>query len=537
MNIAFGRRDYNTIGKDDLRSSIDMAMLQNVIENLPYGIDTLAGHGGSYLSGGQRQRVAIARARLRDTPILILDEPTSALDHSTRVQVMKALREWWKGKTTIIITHDLTQIQNQDFVYVLDNGSVAQAGYKYQLSKTPGYEKLFSFDNKDADTLFPQEDMVNHIVETPRFYSEIPPLSSSNAAAGFDNRRHSRSSMSQALGSPWDPSYSVRWSLGAETVGIVDKSTYMLEDMPSGDTRETKRFHTSISDSYPPRLNQPIPRPHSTKSSMVCPRKPHKAASLTQIMLTIGPSLTRVQRLFLLIGCLCTLGHASTTPLFSFFLSQLLQTFYDTNSSSVKWALAVLGVALSDGIVSFFMHYFLEVCGQAWVDRLRKKGFQGVLDQPKKWFGEEGRSPSQLASHLTMDGEEMRNIVGRFGCFVLVAGAVSIMAVAWSIAVCWKLTLVALACGPVIYAITKGFDGTSGLWEKRSAEAKNVASELLIEMFSEIRTVRTLTLESFFHRKHLNATAKCVSVGLKKAVYTGILFGLVEVTIIFVSGL
>ncbi|PLB54646.1 ABC a-pheromone efflux pump AtrD [Aspergillus steynii IBT 23096] len=540
MNIAFGRRDYNEIKKEDIQDSINMAMLQSVIETLPHGIDTLAGPGGSFLSGGQRQRVAIARSRLRDTPILILDEFTSALDHRNRVEVMKALRKWRKGKTTIIITHDLTQILDHDFVYVMDKGSVAQAGYRYQLSRTPGNEKLFPVGEKDrdsADTLVPEKGRGSAVptAEAPGLYSRISPFPRSHADTGIDRRAHPRASMSLALSSPWDLPYSVRWSVDAKgTTGPVDIPMHVLDDMPSDGTSRAKHFRASVSDSHPQRSSEPITQEQSAETSHP---KQYNTTSLARIMLTIVPSLTRGQRNLLIIGCLCTLGHATMTPLFSYFLSQLLQTFYDVNSSSMKWALAVLGVAVGDGIISFFMHYFLEICGQAWVDSLRKKGFQRVLDQPKQWFDEEGHSSSQLAAHLTLDGEEMRNIVGRFGCFVLVAAAVSIMAVVWSLIVCWKLTLVALACGPVIYAITKGFDGTSGLWERRCNEAKNVASELLIEMFSEIRTVRTLTLESFFHRKHLNATAKCVAVGLRKAVYTGVLFGLVEVTIIFVSAL
>lgn len=85
-NIGFGRREGELIGEDDVQDCVDMAMLQSTIDNMPRGIDTCVGTGGSFLSGGQRQRVAIARARLRDTPILILDEPTSALDSALTIR-------------------------------------------------------------------------------------------------------------------------------------------------------------------------------------------------------------------------------------------------------------------------------------------------------------------------------------------------------------------------------------------------------------------------------------------------------------------
>lgn len=130
----------------------------------------------------------------------------------------------------------------------------------------------------------------------------------------------------------------------------------------------------------------------------------------------------------------------------------------------------------------------------------------------------------------------MRNLVGHFAGFVLVAATITVLAVIWSLVSCWKLTLVALACGPVIYAITRGFEGTSGRWEKRCNEAGRVAGEVFVEAFSEVRTVRSLTLESFFHKKHIKAAARCMTMGLRRAGYTGVLFGLAESTIVFVSG-
>jgi ATP-binding cassette, subfamily B (MDR/TAP), member 1 len=87
-NISFGRRDHVGVTKEQVRVCVDLAQLQSTIEELPKGLDTEVGSGGSALSGGQKQRIALARARLRNTPILILDESTSALDYASRKAVM-----------------------------------------------------------------------------------------------------------------------------------------------------------------------------------------------------------------------------------------------------------------------------------------------------------------------------------------------------------------------------------------------------------------------------------------------------------------
>ena len=128
-NIAFGHRDHLRVSKDHVDVCAHFAALKDTISRLPNGMETKVGAGGSALSGGQKQRIALARARLRDTPILILDESTSALDHANKLSVTANIRQWRKGKTTIVITHDMSQIEDKDFVYVLESGAIVAEGY------------------------------------------------------------------------------------------------------------------------------------------------------------------------------------------------------------------------------------------------------------------------------------------------------------------------------------------------------------------------------------------------------------------------
>lgn len=536
-NIAFGWRGYEPVDKSNIQDSIDLAMLQGTIDNMPNGINTCVGSGGSLLSGGQRQRVAIARARLRDTPILILDEPTSALDSANRVAVTEAIREWRKGKTTIIITHDMSQIQENDFVYVLEHGSVVQSGYRDELENKgppgsgPFSIKVSGLEAKEVHAF--DEGGVNRISGISDSCSDDTLLG--ETVPGQVGLKAPEAPYVRNREIVYDDEDVLPGQLGIPMQEIgrvcVKNGTSVLVDLQDRRLSVAPLSHHLKSTNRRQSI-RPVTR--QTKINHLSEQK--HITSLYDIMKTIIPSLTTRQRSFLLLGFLCAIGHATATPLFSFCVSQLFGTFYEKHTNAMRWSLAVLGVAVGDAAVSFFMHYLLEYCGEAWVGSLRKKAIRRVLDQPQQWFEEENNRPSKLVACLDQNGEDMRNLVGRFAGFVLVAATITALAIIWGLASCWKLTLVALACGPVIYAITRGFEATSGLWERRCNEASRIAGEVFVEAFSEIRTVRAMALEAFFHRRHIQASSKCMSMGVKRAGYTGVLFGLTESTIIFVSG-
>lgn len=108
--------------------------------------ETQVGERGATLSGGQKQRLALSRALLKNTEVLILDEATSALDTETEFAVQKNIDQLRKGKTTIIIAHRMSTIQNADIIYVLDKGSVLASGTHESLIRDCHvYQELYSF--------------------------------------------------------------------------------------------------------------------------------------------------------------------------------------------------------------------------------------------------------------------------------------------------------------------------------------------------------------------------------------------------------
>ncbi|WP_394649401.1 ABC transporter ATP-binding protein [uncultured Deinococcus sp.] len=139
-NIAYGRLGA---GDAEILEAARRARLEEVIELLPQGLDTLIGERGVKLSGGQKQRLAIARMFLKNPPILILDEATSALDTATERAIQASLTELARGRTTLVIAHRLATIQNADRIVVVDESGIAEQGTHAELLARGGrYHQL-----------------------------------------------------------------------------------------------------------------------------------------------------------------------------------------------------------------------------------------------------------------------------------------------------------------------------------------------------------------------------------------------------------
>lgn len=136
-NIAYGLPDEN-VSKDDIIKAAKAANAHDFIISLPQGYDTLVGERGGLLSGGQRQRIAIARALLKNSPILILDEATSALDAVSERLVQDALNHLMKGRTTLVIAHRLSTVQNAHQIALCSDGRIAELGTHFELLARKG---------------------------------------------------------------------------------------------------------------------------------------------------------------------------------------------------------------------------------------------------------------------------------------------------------------------------------------------------------------------------------------------------------------
>lgn len=153
-NIRFGRADVTPA---DVERAARLAHVDEFINDLPSGYDTMVGERGVGLSGGQRQRLALARALVRDPSVLILDEATSALDAITQLAVQHDMTEALRGKTVIKIAHRLETVIDADQIIVMDGGEIVEQGRHADLVTAGGlYARLFE---DQGHTIVPDEGM------------------------------------------------------------------------------------------------------------------------------------------------------------------------------------------------------------------------------------------------------------------------------------------------------------------------------------------------------------------------------------------
>lgn len=586
MNVAFGGQDPSRVTREDVQAACDMAMLQSAVAGLPDGLDTNVGLGGYSLSGGQKQRLALARARLRDPPVLILDEVTSGLDPISRVLILEAIRIWRAGKTTIIITHDVNQIQNEDYVYVLDKASLVQEGYRKTLVKDEGgmfatMVKLTETDGATSTTPPSIADSSPDVSESESDTTNLPAANARNSRLSRvlpNNMRNSgifsmaigggRSSMLRRAtdiwnisdtptesdaGGPFQKSSNQHFRNSRTNGGFRTESSLRIARTSldvvreRGEATRTRRSLGSRVKAGHERSRPVSARKGSTdtmfanlipedspieKKKTARQAKKKQGLSLTKILGTVWPLLSKKDRLRAIVGLLASIVVAASNPAFSYVFTQLLAIFWSTGSPSQKsadglaWAIRLLIVAIVDGISMFTANYTLQCVGQSWVDSLRFEALKRILSQPKEFFDQPRHSPARIVEVLDRNAEEMRNLVGKFVPICIMVAGMILASVTWALIASWKLTLVMMASFPVLYAATRASSEVSATWEAKTNTMAEAAGSVSSETFMNIRVVRALTLEDYFRRKHATAANDAYRVGVKRALWTGLFYGL-----------
>lgn len=147
-NLAYGQ--LKQCSRADLLQAAEAAHVLDFVKEMPDGLETMVGDRGVLLSGGQRQRIAIGRALLKNAPVLILDEATSSLDTRSERRIQEALNALMENRTTLVIAHRLSTVENADEIIVLHAGNIVESGTHRELIEQNGrYAELYRMQFSD----------------------------------------------------------------------------------------------------------------------------------------------------------------------------------------------------------------------------------------------------------------------------------------------------------------------------------------------------------------------------------------------------
>ncbi|KXX74620.1 Alpha-factor-transporting ATPase [Madurella mycetomatis] len=554
QNIALGAPDPDNVSFQTVQDVCSMALLQSTIAGMPNGLKTKIGPGGYKLSGGQKQRLALARAKIRDPPVLILDEITNGLDPMSMSLIMEAIRMWRKGKTTIIITHEVGQIEDGEYVYVLADGRVVQQGLIEEISKDESGLFASLIASSDDSHSPPGSTVSESDLESDYGSSGEEPVEETRHSIFFRGSfTDSRMSWGLLQGRPWraEPVSARKTFIRARPISCrASQVSSMHIVTQTGREAQTSRApnasqvqqkilaagsQTSL-DSLEVFFREHLAR----RKDREHPPTGHRLPPLLSILKTVWPTLDNRGRAQLVLGIVLCLVMAAGTPTFAFLFANLLSAFWlpgDREAVSAKWAVFLTVVAVATATSTFLSYYFMEKVAQEWIDTLRAEAIKRILRQPKLWFDKASHSPSRIAQCLDRNAEEMRKLVSMFVPILLSVSTMIIASVVWALVIRWDLTLVTLSGVPVALGTARANALVSDKWESICDQAAASTGTIFSETFSNIKVVRALTLERYFSDKHSRSARATYLLGMKRAASVGVFFGLSQSIAFFLTSL
>ncbi|CAF1490292.1 unnamed protein product [Adineta steineri] len=463
-NIRFGKMNATHA---EIEQAAEQANAHKFIMKLPNKYETLVGERGIQLSGGEKQRIALARALVKQPSILLLDEATSALDNVSEKIVQEALDRACKNRTTIVIAHRLTTIQNADYIYVLDKGNVIEEGtHETLLAKEGGKYQTMVKMQQSEKTIGTQDGLMNMAKaaaeDEEQLFERVRQLSESEA---IDTNR--RASMS-----------------------AKGKSVFL---------RLMK-------------MNSP-------------------------------------EWVFILIGCLACLLGGLRGPTFSILFAKIINEFNDCKYSDVRRRVMITcGLFLLTGavfmIVNFFqvtilfLNYINEffhvrlqfvafgVAGAKLVSRIRSKAFACFLRQEVAYFDRPENSSGAICTQLSSNAAAIEDMAGsRLG---VICQALSMCAFGSLLGFYynWQLTII-VAIPFVIMLIVTVIQMRLGSWLKTQSDLiSSQASTLAVEVITNMRTVKQLSMENEVLRQYSNMVHQVLELSWKPEAVFAIAFAL-----------
>lgn len=516
-NVAYGKADYWNVKLDEVIAACKLACIHDFIMELPDQYDTHLGDKAGKLSGGQRQRLVIARALIKDPAILILDEASSALDMESDLSVQKALQNCRVGRTTIVITHSMSHINETDRVFVLSEGEVVEGGTMSQLLESPDshFSKLAEARNKinriKRNTA--ELDAIN--MRLKRFPSRKCKAEANNNES-VDTNTEAEAMLSRSASVVVRKRYEKRISY----YDIFNYYDYDCESPEDGDDDTIDILVTTPDDESGAPIN-----------------KDQEHISVIKLVKD-----TLENRVTYSLGLLASVANGFMMPVFSYVVARLLATYSILNKDELLrqsrlYALLVIGVATINGISAYYKYYFLERASEQWATRLRKLGFGKILRQPQSWFDKPKNATGLVSTILVTDTNTTKNLIGHFLGNVTVGLIALVGGIIWAFIIGWQLTLVGCALAPVLVLTSEIQKYMLQRYDKKQKRSSEAAANIFYQTVSSVRTVFSLALENAMIKKFQAALEVPYKIGIKKALVGGFIAGILDAFLFFSKAL
>jgi ATP-binding cassette subfamily B (MDR/TAP) protein 1 len=476
--------------EEEIIEALKKANIYQFVMSLERKLDTFVGSGGTQLSGGQKQRLAIARAILKNPKILLLDEATSALDRRNEREIQETLDSLTEGRTTIVVAHRLTTIENSDKIIVLDNGVVVEEGKHQDLMNKRG-----------------------------RYY-DLEQLQIMNHEKGSFVKSQVESEQKPMPPQPPQAPVSPRELEAKIQAQQIDNKAISLEQ-----PEELQAL--SIKPAMEP-LNIEID--NGTQVATKTHDKKPKAAKNTKGVISRLLSYNKDDRFWMTMGVLSALVNGCIFPMFALLLSRILDIISNPGASDFRSR-------------ANFIAYMYLVCGAGFIifnslqlgiftyiaenlsTKLRVDFFRKLLKMHIGWHDKQENNAAALTTKLAKDCTLVNTLTSTVLGVTIQSFSSFVTGMAIAFAASWQLTLVTLGISPLLFAsgyleanMWKGFSSESG-------EAYKEAGTFIGETVINMRTVASFGKEGNILRSYSRKLDIPLQEGIKGGRKAGFLFG------------
>ncbi|KAK7093853.1 ATP-dependent translocase ABCB1-like [Littorina saxatilis] len=472
-NIRLGQPDVTD--EEIIKAATD-ANAHTFISGLPKGYDTLVGERGAQLSGGQKQRVAIARALVRNPRILLLDEATSALDSESEKIVQSALDKARQGRTTVVVAHRLSTIQNADVIYVLNGGELAESGSHSELMERGG--------------------LYHQLVTLQQIVNQNDEAADTSVTAILDGIIQSESETEEMK---------MGVSNGSINPGLPrQRSQPMARQLSRQTSQATTRTRTKSEASVKEE------EPTETEEA------PKKQPSFCEIM-----SYNAKEWPFIVFGCFTAILNGATMPVFAIFFSKIIAVFSEKGDELLKggifWSLMFVALGGLNFVTNIIQNYCFGQSGERLTKRLRLKTFENLLRQDVSYFDDPHHATGALTARLSTDASVVKTATGIRIAVAIQSLTGMVTGVVIAFVYGWKLALVVLGTMPFMGVASAIQVRVMMGNQKADTKQLEVAGKTSSETIDNISTVQSLTREPYFYDKYCQQLLKPYRKNLRNA--------------------